>query len=55
MLSRYPTYGVVMNNAAVESITSKKSIGSRCRRQLNAPSARPVSTGTPIIKKALNV
>ena len=44
-----------MNSAAVESITSRKSNGSRCVRQENAPSASPVSTGTPTIMKALNV
>ncbi len=44
-----------MNSAAVESITSRKSSGSLCVRHENAPSASPVSTGTPTIMKALNV
>src|SRR5918994_1094591 len=44
-----------MNNAAVASITRRNSSGSRCRRQLNAPSASPVSAGTPIIMNVLNV
>src|SRR5919106_4780719 len=44
-----------MNNAAVASITRRNSSGSRCRCQLNAPSASPVSAGTPTIMNALNV
>ena len=54
-LSRYPTYGVVSDSAAVASMTRRNSNGSRCLRQLNAPSARPVSTGTPTIMNALKV
>ena len=55
MLSRYPTYGVVMNSAAVATITSRNNSGSRRRRYENAPSARPARMGTPIIMNALNV
>ncbi len=44
-----------MNSAAVASMTSRNSSGSRCLRQENAPSASPVSTGIPTIMNALNV
>ena len=44
-----------MNSAAVESMTRRNSSGSRCVRHEKAPSARPVSTGTPTIRNALNV
>ena len=44
-----------MDNAAVESMTNRKSSGSLRLRQLNAPRANPVSTGRPTIMNALNV
>jgi hypothetical protein len=44
-----------MNSAAVASIVTRNSSGSRRSRVTNTPSARPVSTGMPIIMNALNV